>query len=66
MATLHCWKSNVEHAEETFGYCSDHHAEAMNNRSTCLLLDGHEGPHEFVFDGDIMVKFERGIKWNSK
>lgn len=53
----HCWKSNVEWAEETYGYCSDEHADAMNNTSTCLLPDGHDGPHEFVPDDEIGISF---------
>lgn len=25
--------------------------------STCMLLDGHDGPHEFTFDDEIVVCF---------
>jgi len=25
--------------------------------STCLLPDGHDGPHEFITDSDIVITF---------
>jgi len=52
----HCWKSNVEEAAEIHGYASEQWGDAMNHPSTCMLLEGHEGPHDFVFDGDILIK----------
>lgn len=27
------------------------------NTSTCMLLDGHDGPHEFTPDSDITIGF---------
>jgi hypothetical protein len=50
----HCWIGNSEVVE----WGSDAWAEAFNNPATCMLLDGHEGPHEFVPDSEIVVSFE--------
>ena len=57
MRELHCWKSNVEHTKNLYGFGSEQWAEALNNPSTCMLLDGHEGLHKFIPDGDIIIKF---------
>jgi hypothetical protein len=27
------------------------------NGSTCMLLDGHDGPHEFTPDSEIVIGF---------
>lgn len=47
-ARVHCWKSAMEHAEET-GTTWD------GPESTCMLDDGHEVPHDFVPDDEIVV-----------
>lgn len=57
MRETHCWTGNVEYAEETYGLGSKEWIEAMENPSTCMLLNKHEGPHEFTFDGDISLSF---------
>lgn len=54
MIVPHCWIGNSEVVE----WGSDAWAEAFNNPATCMLLDGHEGPHEFVPDSEIVVSFE--------
>lgn len=56
---MHCWKDKREWALETFGEHSDEHlATHMDGgNATCLLEDGHEGPHEWTADGDIVVSF---------
>lgn len=48
-----CWKSNVEAARETHGRGSREYLEAMDCPSSCLLLEGHAGPHQYTFDGDV-------------
>ena len=42
----HCW----EDGPETEDGCS----------TTCMLLEGHQGPHEWTRDDKIMITFERG------
>ncbi len=34
--------------------------DAPNGGSTCLLVDGHTGPHEFTSDDQIGVTFRDG------
>jgi hypothetical protein len=41
--TTHCWEEG--------GPLDD------CETSTCMALDGHKGPHEFVPDDQIMVRF---------
>jgi hypothetical protein len=53
----HCWMSNTEHAKLTHGIASDEWAEAFNNPSTCMLPDGHAGPHQWTPDGEIEITF---------
>ncbi len=49
---LHCWHGNTEDLE--FG--SDEWAEAfVQGRATCLLPAGHDGPHEYTPDSEIVV-----------
>lgn len=40
---VHCW----EGGPETEDGCS----------TTCMLLDGHDGPHEWTRDDEIVVRF---------
>ena len=40
---LHCWEAGPE----TEDGCS----------TTCFLLDGHEGPHRWTRDDEIVVSF---------
>lgn len=57
--TVHCWKDRLEWAEEHFGIGSRGWAIALDAPSaTCMLHDGHIGPHEWVEDNQITVKFE--------
>ena len=54
----HCWKDEREHIEEAYGVGSDEwHAGFDGPGGTCLLLDGHDGPHEFTPDDEITVSF---------
>lgn len=57
---MHCWKDHAEHIEELFGFHSDEHIATYADgwqSGTCMLEDGHDGPHEFTPDTDIGVKF---------
>lgn len=58
---VHCWKGRLDWTEETYGIDSKEYAEARfsEDDATCLLLDGHEGPHEWTSDGDIRVTFRK-------
>ena len=42
-ATVHCWTDGPEEPDG----CS----------TTCFLPDGHDGPHEWTRDDEIMVTF---------
>lgn len=42
----HCWESGP-----WVGDYEDGHG------STCMLPDGHDGPHEFVPDNEIIIRF---------
>jgi hypothetical protein len=55
---VHCWTDNMEHAEETYGFGSEEWArEYIKPSSTCMLEDGHAGPHVFTPDSQIGVSF---------
>ena len=54
---LHCWQDSVEEATKKYGFGSTEWAEAVNNPSTCMLEAGHNGPHEFTPDGQIVITF---------
>lgn len=48
----------MEHAEELHGFGSQEWADAYNEpHATCMLEDGHEGPHEWTLDNEIMISF---------
>ena len=55
---IHCWADKLEIVTEEYGIGSDEWAEAIVNGSTCLLEDGHPGPHEWTPDETIMVTFK--------
>lgn len=50
---LHCWKGNDEDVE--FG--SEAWAQAFLEPATCMLEEGHAGPHEFTPDKAIGIAF---------
>jgi hypothetical protein len=53
----HCWKDRREWIEETCGFHSPEHLATYNEPgATCLLEDGHEGPHEWTPDEGITVQ----------
>lgn len=51
----HCWANYLDTLE--FGSDEWAHAMASGESATCLLPDGHEGPHLWVPDSDIRVTF---------
>lgn len=70
MPDLHCWKDKGEWIEETYGRWSDEHIEHEQQRyqayenddvehpgGTCMLPKGHDGPHVFTSDDDIVIDF---------
>jgi hypothetical protein len=40
---IHCWEDGPQ--------------EADGCGTTCMLMDGHEGPHQFIRDDEIGVRF---------
>jgi hypothetical protein len=54
---VHCWKGKSDHAEEVHGHGSPEWIEAFLEDGTCMLLEGHEGEHEFTPDREIGVAF---------
>jgi hypothetical protein len=41
LATVNCWEESGEYP----------------NTSTCMLVDGHSGPHSFTSDSEIVIGF---------
>lgn len=60
---LHCWKDKGEWVDEEFGFGSQEWVEVyLFGGATCLLEAGHEGPHEWTSDKDIVVSFNHDDK----
>ncbi len=57
---LHCWQDELAHVTDTYGYGSDQWAKHLvrDCGGTCMLEDGHGGPHEFTPDDEIGVRFK--------
>lgn len=55
---VHCWasKCDVVGWEEFYSHLEEDNPEGID--STCLLEDGHEGPHEWVRDDRFGVEFK--------
>jgi hypothetical protein len=50
----HCWTSRLECCE----WGSDEWFRTLDEEpATCLLAEGHEGPHEWTPDEEIVVEF---------
>ena len=62
--TVHCWQDYWDHIYtiDPENYWT-RRAEAMPDMdtrppgATCMLLEGHDGPHEWTPDSDIGMKF---------
>lgn len=52
-----CWQDKAQFFADEFGEFSDKALEAQQRPGTCLLPDGHSGPHEFTADDRITVSF---------
>lgn len=59
MARTHCWADKGEWMESEYGYGSTEHMEASEEGATCLLSEGHDGPHVWTPDSDITVRFAK-------
>ena len=57
---LHCWKDRADHAADVHGWGSDEWAKAYVDNATCMRERGHDGPHDFVPDDQIVVSREAG------
>ena len=54
----HCWKGYLDWLDECGLLGSEEWAAAYECDATCMLPDGHDGPHEFVRDDQIGIHFE--------
>ena len=57
---VHCWEGKGEWIEERFGFRSQEYLEylADEDRCTCMLPRGHDGPHEWTPDKNIVIRFK--------
>lgn len=63
----HCWKDKREWIEEEHGSLSpEMMADLFQNTATCMLEDGHAGPHEWTPDNDITITFAQSAAGESK
>lgn len=54
----HCWEDYKSFVSDQFGIGSREWCEAhQKGDATCLLPEGHEGPHEWTPDDQITVHF---------
>jgi hypothetical protein len=57
----HCWTSKREWCAQTYGHASTEYLDTYDlpgGNATCLLPEGHDGPHEWTSDGGIVVEFK--------
>jgi uncharacterized radical SAM superfamily protein len=70
---VHCWTDELDAIEEEHGYLSEQYIAYVSEQyiayvseryyddsvtgRTCMLPDAHAGPHEFVSDDDITIRF---------
>jgi hypothetical protein len=58
--TPRCWADKAEHLAKEHGEYSPQHVNAMygaGGNATCLLPEGHDGPHDWTSDSEIVVTF---------
>ena len=55
----HCWHDEGEYLEGTCGLRSPEHCDYIlsDRRRTCMLPEGHSGPHVWTDNDQIVVKF---------
>ena len=60
MSDRHCWMGKTEYNEEKYGWGTPEYWEHWEESQgkTCLLPDGHDGPHEWTDDSEIVVEFK--------
>jgi hypothetical protein len=62
MIKQHCWTGKSEWIKETYGMESEEYCAYQATREeyghTCMLPAGHDGPHEFTPDIQIVVEFQ--------
>lgn len=54
----HCWADQREHMEALYGWRSAEYQDCPGG--TCLLPDGHDGPHAWTPDSEIAIRFAGG------
>ena len=55
----HCWTDKHDWADEEYGWGSEKHLEIYDApNATCMLWEGHDGPHDWVPDSEITVQFK--------
>ena len=58
---VHCWELKSEYMAEVYGENSEEYFDALVNEGICLLPAGHEGPHEFVPEDEVGIRFEEDV-----
>lgn len=54
----HCWTGYYEWLEEIYGFDAYIEARCENwPDATCLLWEGHDGPHVWTRDDEIVIRF---------
>jgi len=53
MSTIHCWADKASQYE----IGTEEWVDAVVNSATCLLPDGHDGPHEWTPDEEFEIEF---------
>ena len=62
-SVVHCWWGLRDEIEKVFGWGSKEWAETYQEaweNETCMLLQGHKGPHNFTPDSEVQITFLPG------
>lgn len=60
--SVHCWMGEDEHMQSTLtvdeyqAWARDPARQSVPD-GTCMLPDGHDGPHKFTPDDQIVIQF---------
>ena len=57
MSCCHCWLDYRNFLEVNGQEKSQEWLDTWDKNKTCMAMDGHDGPHEWVYDSDIVVEF---------
>jgi len=52
----HCWEDKAEYIRENYGK-TDAYYYAIEHNGTCMLEAGHEEPHDFIADENLVIDF---------